>query len=757
MNALSRRHVGWARPTTRIERWAKPTLHLIALALILAQTASAVQSDNLELLALPAPGKVAIDGKLDDWDLSASILSCPDSATSLDTYAVRSAAMYDRDGIYLSFRWVDQTPMMNMVDPDEPEMFNKGWKSDCLQLRILTDTQVHMTAWQYHPTGRMMMDINYDQPVGPNRLNGLERGAKMAFQKDADGRGYVQELFIPWKLLSKSGKVYAAGESFTMGLHFNWGGGDNRTARAMEWTDLVSGPGADRNGFYKATSAWGKIRLSETGHVHLRRQPWERSAPSGPNLTTSGPIALKYDLPIAAAATLVIEDANGKRVRNLISGFPRKAGANIDYWDGLNDAGVPAPAGAYRWRGLINPGLSVKYKAHLFPSSNPPWRNADGTGGWGADHSAPQYLAVAGDRVFLLYSIAEGGSALVCSDLHGNKLWGQGGAFQGGGAVCATDGNDLYYADNTMSRSEISRVDVRTGKAARFTPDVATIPTGLSNDSNLGEIPTGMAVRKDRLYLACARRNAIRIFNLATGKFVDELHVPAPFGLAFDPNGRLLAATENLNPQAAAGNVVPPGEHGVIRVDEASGGVTHLIDDLRSPRGLAVGKDGVIYVVNSGTNQVLAFSADGKNRLREIGTPGGRLPVGKWNDDGMLSPVAVGVDNEGMLWVAETDPVAKPSAAGIRAAGISTSGSDQLLTAETALSIHLTARASTPAALNSSWTGKAAKAIQSGLICAASSKASQPAPASSQRARSGFARVVPSISRITIISVMTAG
>jgi hypothetical protein len=37
--------------------------------------------------------------------------------------------------------------------------------------------------------------------------------------------------------------------------------------------------------------------------------------------------------------TLVIEDAMGRRVRNLVSETPFPAGANTVYWDGLDENG----------------------------------------------------------------------------------------------------------------------------------------------------------------------------------------------------------------------------------------------------------------------------------------------------------------------------------------------------------------------------------------------------------------------------------
>ena len=42
------------------------------------RTAGATETENLGIRVLPAPGKVVVDGKTDDWDLSAGVFTCGD-------------------------------------------------------------------------------------------------------------------------------------------------------------------------------------------------------------------------------------------------------------------------------------------------------------------------------------------------------------------------------------------------------------------------------------------------------------------------------------------------------------------------------------------------------------------------------------------------------------------------------------------------------------------------------------------------------
>ena len=62
--------------------------------------------------------------------------------------------------------------------------------------------------------------------TGSGLKNALDHGAQMAFKVDADGKGYVQEIAIPWKLLASEGTpAPRTGESvgFTVEPNFSIG------------------------------------------------------------------------------------------------------------------------------------------------------------------------------------------------------------------------------------------------------------------------------------------------------------------------------------------------------------------------------------------------------------------------------------------------------------------------------------------------------------------------------------------------------
>lgn len=107
-----------------------------ALALLLSSVVGlhATQTENFGIRVLPVPGKVAIDGKLDDWDLSGGVFGCDNVEEGRDQYAAWFHAMYDKDYVYVLAHFVDPTPYNN---PGQPGA-DYGFQGDCLQFRTIT-------------------------------------------------------------------------------------------------------------------------------------------------------------------------------------------------------------------------------------------------------------------------------------------------------------------------------------------------------------------------------------------------------------------------------------------------------------------------------------------------------------------------------------------------------------------------------------------------------------------------------------------
>lgn len=121
----------------------KPNRLTAALFLVLVATAvgasraSATETENLGIRILPVPGKVAVDGKTEDWDLSGGVFVCGDAENLRDKMAVWIHAMYDAENLYILARWIDETPMSHpgSIAGDQ------GFAGDCLQLRIILEPE----------------------------------------------------------------------------------------------------------------------------------------------------------------------------------------------------------------------------------------------------------------------------------------------------------------------------------------------------------------------------------------------------------------------------------------------------------------------------------------------------------------------------------------------------------------------------------------------------------------------------------------
>lgn len=220
------RHVSSPRKTKAASKVVLGMALLLLGMLVWAQ-----QTDNYELRAVPAPGKVVIDGKLNDWDLSGEIMSCYDLSRLGETYSVRTAAMYDASYLYFSFRFKDRTPMANRFRPVVEAA--DVWRGDAVQIRMKSDRVVHVTCWYYTDEKQPAMSIHYGMwektdPDYADLPDALAAGAKAAFVRDADGQGYRVEIALPWKLITRDGRALKAGDEMLLGLEFLWGDASGR-------------------------------------------------------------------------------------------------------------------------------------------------------------------------------------------------------------------------------------------------------------------------------------------------------------------------------------------------------------------------------------------------------------------------------------------------------------------------------------------------------------------------------------------------
>jgi len=410
------------------------------------------------------------------------------------------------------------------------------------------------------------------------------------------------------------------------------------------------------------------------------------------------PIGIKFSLPQAGVVTLVIEDAKGKRVRNLVSEMPFPAGENTAWWDGSDDllrdsqaarhgvyhipTRLVAP-GKYTVRGLWHRPLKLHYEFSIYNAGKPPWPTADNTGCWLTTHSAPTSMtAVAGTRtadgkplVFMGAFVAEGGHGLQWLGEDGTKLGGQhwaGGTWTGAQTL-TTDLGTGAVADHLCYIGSVWEGELRLTAKTRAFKDAPVFKRKLGEDPRIREndpkapeappqlkgfeggekiyVLGGIAAHDAKLVCSMVRQNELLVVDVKKGKIASRIGLASPRGLAFDGKGRLLALSGKQ----------------LVRFDTlVSKPKTVISRGLQDPRYLAVDAKGNILVSDRGdTHQVKTFSPAGK-LLGVIGKPGAPA-VGPYDPLHMNNPSELAIDTQGRIWVAEASN--HPRRVSVRTAG----------------------------------------------------------------------------------------
>jgi len=625
---------------------------ILALSVIfLAAAQSAATADtglgrHKKIYAVPTPGPVKVDGKLNDWDLSGQIFMYVVSETS-EMQSARFALMYDADALYLSAVVRDPTPLMNRHDPNvDPD---KGWDADSCQFRMILDPRqgypvnqsqdnpppndqmVHCTLWQYtdrqEPVLQLFYGMKYALPKAKYPTPGVATPDKFqaAYAKDADGRGYTFEYRLPWATLEAKASP-KAGDVVAGTVQFSWSAPDGlKTAGGGAWCyDVMAGPGFP----YQSSACWGKIIFAEKGN--LARDLVEEGLPPERPL----PLTFSYDVPEDGEVSIALFDGQGRAARTLVAQGARRAGQNVERWDGLDNAGKPLAAGTYTWKGLYHQPLKTKFILSAHNSGQPPYKTDDNTGGWGGDHGNPTSVCAAGDAIFLSWNMSESGWGIIKTDLKGKKLWGM----RHNAEDMATDGERLFVAGDHGYEGEhsVKVFDTKDGRPLNWgngKPSLAPLPGGDAKTN----VAKAVACSKATVYVSWTARNAVGVYDAASGDLKETWEVPAPTRLVVRADGSVAVMSEGKVLAVGKGKASPLiGEH------------------LDAPTGLAIAADDTLYVANGGKLQnVSVFDAKGKF-LRSLGKDGGRPRVGRYDPSGILEPGGIALDKEGHLWVAET-------------------------------------------------------------------------------------------------------
>jgi hypothetical protein len=239
------------------------------------------------------------------------------------------------------------------------------------------------------------------------------------------------------------------------------------------------------------------------------------------------PLAVPVEVTATGTVSVVIDAADGRRVRNLTARQPATPGLVRVPWDLKDEDGRFQGEGQYRWTALSVPTLSLSYELSPYPnvemnSDNPPWLcGQSGPGGWMADHSAPRAVCAAGDWVFFGSPCAESGVALAACDLEGRKVWGHHNFMAWTGpSYITTDGKVLYVGAASPDADRVWSVACDGGKSAMH---LQSAPT-----SGRLRGMRGLAATSDRLFVSVAA-NGADVFARAAAPGDIEFAATVPF------------------------------------------------------------------------------------------------------------------------------------------------------------------------------------------------------------------------------------
>lgn len=324
-----------------------------------------------------------------------------------------------------------------------------------------------------------------------------------------------------------------------------------------------------------------------------------------------GSIAFTLDKP--GRTSLAIYSADGAvQLRSLLVGERLKAGKHMVSWDGLDRDGRPVEPGTYQWKLVTSPGIEATFLNAV--GANPkagPWSK------WVGNHVGVNSIAVGLAGICVGTPIAEGPPNIhMFEPDFATTRWlapHYGWSSIGHRMLRMTDTAVVSLAQD----AQVSVFDAKTGAGVVGTSGLGAkrfdvLWEGDKRPDHDGGRELSLDARGDRFVIGYRDHDAVRWFDLASGKVVRETKVAKPRRVALRADGTLLVL----------------GEQGVVRVNaDDTQAVLVEAKALVSPVALAWDERTQTFLVASGDpdNRILRFAADGKLQ-KCYGAEGGRKP-----------------------------------------------------------------------------------------------------------------------------------
>jgi len=239
---------------------------------------------------VPAPGQIAIDGELADWDASGAFRSACVEPYGAD-YFVEGMMMYDAEKLYIAAHVGDPHPMRSRRDAAADPTWvwaggsvivrlstsralawpinaaakalgSKAFPDAGLRPQDRSDRIAHLIMWYHQPTGTARLQRAFGMDSHGRSDDSV--GWQGTFRRDPNGRGYVLEYAIPWALLHAGDDPPRAGDVLAASWNVHWSDEDGRTSRGhlVEVTYPPAGPYLFIN-----SATWGRALYHAKGKL----------------------------------------------------------------------------------------------------------------------------------------------------------------------------------------------------------------------------------------------------------------------------------------------------------------------------------------------------------------------------------------------------------------------------------------------------------------------------------------------------------
>ncbi|HUU11912.1 MAG TPA: FlgD immunoglobulin-like domain containing protein [Phycisphaerae bacterium] len=142
-----------------------------------------------------------------------------------------------------------------------------------------------------------------------------------------------------------------------------------------------------------------------------------------PEVFTGPGTPITFTLPRAARVSLVIRNATGWIVRELLRARPLSRGDYTAYWNGRDRWGDPCPPGEYTCTLATFDGLKATFLGSAGNDGHPVYRTADGRGSIGGVHGGPWVVAADDSGIYTFYAWQEGPPPYRKITPSGDQLW----------------------------------------------------------------------------------------------------------------------------------------------------------------------------------------------------------------------------------------------------------------------------------------------------------------------------------------------